>query len=624
MCFVFIHGRVNSKRAEKIQRFRRNEAAIIIQRNFAPKYMAASVYRVSMQSLKTSRGYCEAAADIVELDIFECQLVECVDQLTDMIGTNMDLVYHDSMQMINEQISEDLINECALLVAPLWLEDQMRAMEEANRRIAEEREHAEENLRRLMKEEEQRALEEQRRLEEEALMIKAEHDRKALEDAQAESLEKGEVFVPFADETDPNYNLSDATKDFIESITNQVFTKMFSVAVLSQMLADVQKRPGGSEADESVGKMSLVSFGDENNPDFDFEASANNFVGKISAKIVSRQSSPKAAMRAATIMNDAHELDTGGDKNLLDSLDKDSLMTTSVADYVNDITAAGVTRVVLSRGHTPLLLPRSEAQGEDGGAVLTNAKEEDEEPFSGSNAAGIADILGESVASTSVLPDEKKQPADTCDAEEQLVTNDEMQNPSGNAADAVTANDSEVPADEGCDEDAVVFLNVDAAAAAASSSKSVNAAQPLVWKSEPPLSVLRALFMSELLSNEQKINLEEAFTMAYQLYCAGKYVDSLELLDDAEQIVQNFHDQGFDTNPHFILIGTSLKVLYIRNLMALAQYLDVKKCIEEVLERIQQVFGADSAHAAELLLLLADLHRALGNYNDSEVHFFHV
>lgn len=124
---------------ERHQRAKRLEAAIIIQRNLAPKARAYNLARLTMVAMRNFGRIAEEVVSLIEDSLLEGGFHSVVDIFTKQISDKFAVVH----PLAEERVIDGLIDEAVVVEMHVWLEEQMLAILAENQRIAEERERLE-------------------------------------------------------------------------------------------------------------------------------------------------------------------------------------------------------------------------------------------------------------------------------------------------------------------------------------------------------------------------------------------------------------------------------------------------------------------------------------------------
>lgn len=116
-------------------RFKRNEAAIIIQRNLAPKARAYNLARLTMVTLRQYNRIAEEVVDFITDFLLEGGIQSVADVFARQISDKFEVVY----PKVEERVFDNLIDEAVLVEMHIWLEEQLLAILAENQRISEER-----------------------------------------------------------------------------------------------------------------------------------------------------------------------------------------------------------------------------------------------------------------------------------------------------------------------------------------------------------------------------------------------------------------------------------------------------------------------------------------------------
>ena len=120
---------------ERHQRAKRLEAAIIIQRNLAPKARAYNLARLTMVAMRNFGRIAEEVVSLIEDALLEGGFHSVVDIFTKQISDKFAVVH----PLTEERVIDGLIDEAVVVEMHVWLEEQMLAILAENQRIAEER-----------------------------------------------------------------------------------------------------------------------------------------------------------------------------------------------------------------------------------------------------------------------------------------------------------------------------------------------------------------------------------------------------------------------------------------------------------------------------------------------------
>jgi hypothetical protein len=114
---------------------KRNEAAIIIQRNLAPQARALNLARLAMVTIRAYQHIADEVVSFIESFLLEGGINSAVDVFTEQISNKFAVVHPRA----EARIIEELIDEAVLVEMHIWLEEQMLAILAENARISEER-----------------------------------------------------------------------------------------------------------------------------------------------------------------------------------------------------------------------------------------------------------------------------------------------------------------------------------------------------------------------------------------------------------------------------------------------------------------------------------------------------
>lgn len=610
-------------RQKKQENYRKNEAAVILQRNFAPKYRSMNIARVVRV---TFRAIGVMGANVAE-DLME-ELAEEMIANAIRIPAHEKLneewpLYLKSVDKAKELCIESELNILLEIAANEWIEDQLRAIAKEKERLVELQElllmYAEDVVNNRSKEkdieedsspaldvkeeentgdlEEPAALmdevegdtfnEEQQpgssaisgRTPRSVRSVLASPGRQAAlldedEDASASRRSSFMSIVSFPDEgMQPEFNLANSVANFVSKIASKIMQR----TVLSEaQLAESDRRSTRSlEEDDKSTARSLVSFqGDDSNSAYSFRGSVRDFVTKISDKVITKVMSPDAA--SISLRNNSLK-DEGGEGNELlgnpideslfheeslsgPSVDPALQLTTSISDFVVAIAEQSLIEP------SAYLLADSIVQG--GEVVhpmdtgLSTHRSQDTKSISGSDYTGP-------LSSRSLIS--KPEGTHTASVELQESVSDEAM---------------PVAVDMSLSQETIVRLYT------------------------KDIKEIR-------LSESQKDKIEFSIEASLRFFAYAQYQQSVQCLDLAGTILASIPAEDH-THNEYVTLRALITLIKANNFFIVAAYEEAKVLYENVLSSRLRVFGGDHMLVAEAQYHCAEWHRSQANYKLAE------
>jgi tetratricopeptide (TPR) repeat protein len=127
--------RVRARAKERHVYAKRLEAAIIIQRNLAPKARANNLARLAMVTMRTYAHIADDVVSFIESFLLEGGINSAVDIFTEQISSKFEVVH----PKVEERILDSMIFDAVVVEMHIWLEEQMLAILAENHRISEEK-----------------------------------------------------------------------------------------------------------------------------------------------------------------------------------------------------------------------------------------------------------------------------------------------------------------------------------------------------------------------------------------------------------------------------------------------------------------------------------------------------
>lgn len=116
-------------------RLKREEAAIIIQRNLAPKARAYNLARLTMVTMRQYSRIADEVVSFITDFLLEGGIRSVIDVFTRQISDKFEVVFPKA----EDRIFNNLIDEAVMVETHIWLEEQMLAILMENQRIGDER-----------------------------------------------------------------------------------------------------------------------------------------------------------------------------------------------------------------------------------------------------------------------------------------------------------------------------------------------------------------------------------------------------------------------------------------------------------------------------------------------------
>eukprot|EP00597_Dinobryon_sp_UTEXLB2267_P010545 CAMPEP_0170100816 /NCGR_PEP_ID=MMETSP0020_2-20130122/1879_1 /TAXON_ID=98059 /ORGANISM="Dinobryon sp., Strain UTEXLB2267" /LENGTH=2204 /DNA_ID=CAMNT_0010323775 /DNA_START=142 /DNA_END=6754 /DNA_ORIENTATION=- len=617
------HARVRLMRQKKHENYRKNEAAVIIQRNFAPKYRSMNMARVVSV---TFRAIAVMAGHVVE-DLSEKLAEEMLEHAIKFPAherLNEEWpVYLKSIEKAKDLCVESELKFLLEVAAQEWIEDQIKAIAKEKERLAELQE-----LFLMSEQDDIYAIKVVEVIEEPPLAeipvedVVVQEEKEELSDPQnlAAVEEVGDTFdeeqqpgsalsartprtvrstlpspgrqntlveeeeaiqsrrssfmsiVSFPDDSSqPEFSLANSVANFVSKIASKIMQR----TVLTEAhLAESDRRSTQSmEEDDKSTARSLVSFqGDESNSAYSFRGSVRDFVSKISDKVITKVMSPDAgnnSLRNNSFHDEDKEIEmheTADDSLLREestsgpSIDPALQLTSSISDFVVAITEQSLIEPSAD------LLADSIVHGDAVVPIDTgrsSQRSRDTKSFSESEHTGP-------MSSRSLI----SKPEGTHSASVELQE---------------SVSDDTMPVE-------VVDMSM--------------SQESIIRLYTKDIKVIR-------LSESQKDKIEFSIEASLRFFAYAEYQQSVQCLDLASTILSSIPADDH-THNEYVALRALITLIKANNFFVVAAYEEAKLLYESVLTSRLSVFGIGHMLVAEAQYHCAEWHRSQANYKLAE------